>query len=186
MITKSDPRRSFLCDECPSQPQLINQKPALGGDLVIEQHRCLICFMGLPIDTGAAPRAGGVCHRLNQSAACSKATASLADIKVLQIAAIAKRPIGGVINPIHHADRLATGVAREEAARWCGGVYHAGKGGACDLPWQGGFIKYQIGLPKWVPVVKVGGGEGVECDHDFVLPIAHSLVKAAPHHESPI
>jgi hypothetical protein len=111
MITKSDPRRSvFYGENRTLKPQIINQKPALGRDLVIEQHGGLIGLMGLPIDAGTAPCAGGFCDSLNQSAARAKATASCTDIEVLEIATIAKRPIGGVINPIHHPHSLAAGV----------------------------------------------------------------------------
>jgi hypothetical protein len=126
------------------KPQIINQKPALGRDLVVKQHRSLIALVGLPIDAGAAPCAGGIRNSFNQGAARAKATAGFTDIEVLQITSIAKRPIGGVINPIDHADRLAAGVAREEAACRRGRVHHARKGVGGDFVRQGGFVKYQV------------------------------------------
>jgi hypothetical protein len=159
------------------KPQIVDQKPAFGRDLVIEQHRGLIAFMGLPIDAGTAPCAGGVCDSFNQSAPCAKAATGFIDIEVLQITAIAKRPIGRVINPIDHADSLDTGVAREEAACRRGRVHHAGEGVGGNVVWQGRFVKHKVSLPKRVPVLEVCGGEGVECDHIFVITVTLRLVK---------
>src|SRR5262249_8978140 len=70
-----------------------------------------------PMDAARAGRARGLVYRLDQRAAQPELARALGHEQILQIAVVADRPAGAVIDVVHDAEKLAVDVAAEQPHR---------------------------------------------------------------------
>src|SRR5215831_12841618 len=69
------------------------------------------------MDAARAGRARGIVYRLDQGAAQPALARALSHEQILQIAVVADRPAGAVIDVVHDAEKLAVDVAAEQPHR---------------------------------------------------------------------
>src|SRR5215475_13482373 len=117
---------------------------------VVKAARNGIGLVREPMDAARAGRARGLVYCLNQRAAQPELARALGHEQVLQIAVVADRPAGAVIDVMHDAEKLAIDVAAEQPHRlvW---IVQPRPGRVVGLLRRRDPVEIEIALPQRLP-----------------------------------
>src|SRR5215475_5130450 len=102
------------------------------------------------MDAARAGRARGLVYRLDQRAAQPELARALGHEQILQIAVVADRPAGAVIDVVHDAEKLAVDVAAEQPHRLVR-IVQPRPGRVVGLLRRRGPVEVEIALPQRLP-----------------------------------
>src|SRR5215831_10077925 len=102
------------------------------------------------MDAARAGRARGIVYRLDQGAAQPALARALSHEQILQIAVVADRPAGAVIDVVHDAEKLAVDVAAEQPHRLVR-IVQPRPGRVVGLLRRRDPVEIEIALPQRLP-----------------------------------